>query len=66
MTYQNPEAIWLQPWCERCHKASWGANEGRQWCEDNVWDQCDLCERKAVRYVIDGRSKGRQPGGKIA
>jgi len=61
MTYQDPETIWLQPWCEKCQKESWGANEGRQWCEDKVWDQCDLCERKPVRYIIDVRSKRRTP-----
>ena len=45
--------IWLQPWCERCDKdasMSWG--DGRQWCEDDVWDACEDCERKSVRYVL--------------
>jgi len=44
------EVIWLQPWCDKCANGG-----GRQWCEDNVWDQCDLCERRPVRYVIDQR-----------
>ena len=45
--------IWLQPWCEGCDKdANTGWNGGRQWCEDDVWDTCEGCEQKSVRYVL--------------
>ena len=42
------ETIWLQPWCDKCAESG----ENRLWCQDDVWDQCDLCERKSVKYVI--------------
>lgn len=45
------ETIWLQPWCDKCESEARGS-EGRLWCQDNVWDQCDLCERKPVKYVL--------------
>jgi hypothetical protein len=41
--------IWLQPWCAECDRSSY---EGRQWCEDNVWDKCDNCDALPVKYVI--------------
>lgn len=49
---QQHEVIWLQPWCDACEKNSFGGHDGRLWCQDNVWDQCDGCERKAVKYVL--------------
>lgn len=52
MTWQEHEIIWLQPWCDKCETESYGAHDGRQWCQDKVWDQCDLCERRPVKYVI--------------
>ena len=42
------ETIWLQPWCDKCAESG----ENRLWCQDDVWDQCDSCERKSVKYVI--------------
>ena len=49
------DVIWLQPWCDKCA----ASGEDRLWCQDNVWDACDLCERRSVRYVIDKRQKPR-------
>lgn len=46
------ETIWLQPWCDKCA----ASGESRLWCQDNVWDQCDLCERRPVKYVIARKS----------
>jgi hypothetical protein len=53
MSWQDPEVIWLQPWCQKCKKE---VDEGRMWCVDNVWDQCDLCERKPVQYKMVKRA----------
>lgn len=43
-----PDRIFLQP---ECAVDPYG--EGRQWCEDDVWEECGEpgCECKAVRYV---------------
>lgn len=46
-----PKAIWLQPWCVDCGRYSLG-DDGRQWCEDDVWDECDECGLPAVKYVL--------------
>ena len=40
--------IWLEPWCERCDISA----DGRQWCQDDVWDACDECGNLPVRYVL--------------
>lgn len=48
---QSHETIWLQPWCNGCDKNSWGGHDGRQWCQDNVWTNCDECKRKPVCYI---------------
>lgn len=50
----EPKVIWLAPACYS-HDP-----EGRQWCEDNVWDdecECDEIKHRAVRYVIAPVSK---------
>lgn len=52
-------AIWLQPWCGDCEKrACQGYDEGRQWCEDDVWGKCEDCEEMSARYVL---AKGETP-----
>jgi hypothetical protein len=43
------EEIWLQPWCPVCNLNSY---EGRMWCQDNVWDRCEECGEKPVKYVL--------------
>ena len=50
----DPKEIWLQPWCDECENAY--NTEGRQWCKDNVWGECDAidCGEKSVRYVLAG------------
>lgn len=51
--YQEHQVIWLQPWCAVCE----GSAADRQWCQDNVWDDCDECGAKPVRYIIDPRKR---------
>ena len=46
------ETIWLQPWCEGCETHCRGGDDGRQWCRDDVWEKCDECGNKSVRYVL--------------
>lgn len=53
------ETIWLQPWCKGCDKNSYGS-DGRQWCEDEVWGECEECGRKPVKYTLtSGTSEGK-------
>lgn len=47
---QVHDVIYLQPWCDGCQKDAWGS-DGRQWCEDDPWGQCEECDRKAVKYT---------------
>ena len=47
----NHPVIWLQPWCEGCERHS-AYNEGRLWCQDDVWGKCDECDEKSVKYVL--------------
>lgn len=49
MRFQEHKVIWLQPWCNKCESSP---GDGRQWCKDDVWDACDECERRAVKYVL--------------
>ncbi len=51
-----PKEIWLQPWCVKC-EGSVSYGEGRLWCEDDVWDRCDQCREKSVRYVLAEEEK---------
>lgn len=46
---QPHKTIWLQPWCAECDKNS---GDGRQWCEDDIWEQCSECDERSVKYVI--------------
>jgi hypothetical protein len=50
------QTIWLQPWCKGCQKNCY--SDGRQWCEDEVWGECEECGRKPVKYVLAGAVKG--------
>lgn len=51
MSEQTHQTIWLQPWCEGCEKHC-NSGEGRLWCQDDVWGQCEECDRKSVKYII--------------
>ena len=54
---QEPKAIYLQPDC--CAPLSY---EGRQWCEDAVWEECDCDEPKPiVRYIRADLASTAQP-----
>lgn len=44
------KVIWLQPWCAECAKHHY-ADEGRMWCQDDVWGRCEECGAKPVRYI---------------
>lgn len=46
------KTIWLQPWCDGCETHAWGASGGRQWCQDDVWEDCSECGAKSVKYII--------------
>jgi hypothetical protein len=49
--WMEHDVIWLQPWCDKCERED-TVGSGRLWCQDDVWDECNLCERKSVKYVI--------------
>lgn len=51
MGEEEHQTIWLQPWCKGCEQHAYGT-EGRQWCEDDPWGECEECGRKPVKYVI--------------
>jgi len=44
---QELDVIWLQPWCRDCQLHG----DDRTWSADDVWVQCDECERKPVKYI---------------
>ena len=61
---EDHKVIWLQPWCAGCEmNRTIHSYEGRQWCEDDVWEKCDGCGAKSVRYEIakPKRRKARPP-----
>lgn len=45
MTAPDHDRIWLEP---KCAEKSY---EGRQWCQDDVWDHCEECDLPSVEYV---------------
>lgn len=49
----DPKEIWLQPWCDGCQRHS--GNQGRLWCEDDVWGKCDECGAPSVKYRLAAR-----------
>lgn len=55
----DPSEIWLQPWCDRCERNS--GEQGRLWCQDDVWGRCDECGASAVKYSLStGRKKEKR------
>jgi len=55
MSGDDPKTIWLEPSCNECfHRDT--SDTGRLWCEDNVFEKCNQCGRKPVRYIRDDRS----------
>ena len=51
VAFEELRFIWLQPWCDYCEE-HYRSDEGRTWCQDDVWGQCDECDAKAVRYEL--------------
>lgn len=50
-TYEQHKVIWLQPWCDGC-EAHCYSGEGRSWCQDDAWGQCDECGAPPVKYQL--------------
>lgn len=42
---EDPKVIYLGPACQK-------EGDGREWCEDDVWPQCE-CGCSSVRYVLE-------------
>lgn len=49
---KDPKIIWLEPSCDECENARNRYDDGRTWCQDNVYDPCEYCGRQATKYVI--------------
>lgn len=50
--WQEYKEIWLQPWCSECEMvAAKNGTDGRLWCQDNPWDDCE-CGARPVKYVL--------------
>jgi hypothetical protein len=48
---QEHPVIYLQPWCDKCERAS-GNGDGRMWFQNDAWGKCDDCDRKFVKYIL--------------
>jgi hypothetical protein len=44
--HKEHRMIWLEPQCAA------EAGEDRQWCQDDVWGECDECGTPSVKYII--------------
>lgn len=42
---EDPKVIYLGPACQK-------EGDGREWCEDDVWTQCE-CGCSSVRYMLE-------------
>jgi regulator of replication initiation timing len=42
---EDPKVIYLGPACQK-------EGDGREWCEDDVWPQCE-CGCSSIRYVLE-------------
>lgn len=58
---QKHATIWLQPWCDQCESM---AGEGRMWCQDEVWGDCEECGRHPVKYDLAPTTKTDQGAGR--
>lgn len=50
-TRTEPATIWLAPWCAECERKCFD-DQGRTWCEDEVYGPCDDCGARPVKYAI--------------
>lgn len=51
-TYNHPKELWLSPWCDDCEDAALIGDEGRQWCQENIFEPCVECGRMPDRYLL--------------
>ena len=57
MPYMSePKTIWLQPWCGDCARGA----DGRQWCEDDIWEPCEECGAETLKYMLDAKGARRE------
>ena len=49
--------IWLSPICQECIQADIGEV---LWCQDPAQDDCPICKKKPIRYVLDRRQLPRE------
>lgn len=52
----DPKDIWLQPWCKNCESFR-HFDDGRQWCEHDVWVKCDECGAPSIKYRLAARRR---------
>ena len=43
--------IWIEPHCENCVRGFY-SGEGPTWCQDDVYEPCEECGKRATKYVI--------------
>jgi hypothetical protein len=43
---KNPKVIWLAPACSCCGTID------REWCENDVWGECEECGEPSARYEL--------------
>lgn len=47
MMDEDYEFIWLKPSCDKCYYSD------RTWCQENVYEPCEECGRKASKYKLE-------------
>ena len=52
--YKHPKELWLSPWCDGCAPNHCSYDDGRLWCEQNIFEPCEHCGRVAEKYVLEG------------
>lgn len=51
MKEQHHKIIWLQPWCDGCERHANSIDNGRTWCQDDVYGPCEECKAEPVKYI---------------
>ena len=56
--YEHPKTLWLSPACDGCgDEACTNFEEGRTWCQENIFDPCEECGREAEQYVLSTQAE---------